>query len=177
MNAKDAIKSTMNMGLFVMEKYLSDLDDADLMRRPPGCNHLAWQLGHLISSESGLINSVRPGQGAELPAGFADVHAKDNTGSDDPAQFRTKQEYLDLYQQVRAKSLTVLDSLTDDDLAAPGPENVPQRVSARARPVQSDRHASADARGPVRRRAPAAGQAGGDLRAEAFQPDLAIKRS
>jgi hypothetical protein len=71
MNAKDAIRSAMGMGLFVVEKYLSDLDDADLMRRPTaGCNHLAWQLGHLISSESGLVNMVCPGQGGELPDGF-----------------------------------------------------------------------------------------------------------
>jgi hypothetical protein len=123
MNAKDALKSTMTMGQFVLEKYLGDLSDADLMLRPPGCNHLAWQLGHLISSESGLVNMMRPGQGAELPPGFADAHSKANTGNDDPAQFRTKQEYLDLYRQVREQTLRVLDGLTDDDLAAPGPEN------------------------------------------------------
>lgn len=122
MDAKDALKSTMNMGLFVMDRYLADLDDADLMRRPPGCNHLAWQLGHLISSESGLINMVRPGQGGELPAGFKEAHAKDNTGSDDASQFCTKQEYLDLYRKVREQSVKVLDTLSDDDLAAPGPE-------------------------------------------------------
>jgi hypothetical protein len=123
MNAKDAIKSNMHMGLFVMEKYLSDLSDGDLLRRPPGCNHLAWQLGHLISSESGLVNMVRPGEGAELPAGFADAHAKANTSSDDPAQFSTKQDYLDLYRQVREHTLRALDGLSDDDLAAPGPES------------------------------------------------------
>lgn len=123
MDAKDALRSAMHMGLFVLEKYVSDLDDADLMRRPaPGCNHLAWQLGHLISSESGLINMVRPGQGGELPAGFREAHAKDNAGSDDPAQFRTKQEYVDLYRSVREATLRVLDGVTDVDLNAPGPE-------------------------------------------------------
>ncbi|HMO87283.1 MAG TPA: DinB family protein, partial [Lacipirellulaceae bacterium] len=99
MHAKDAIKSSMHMGLFVLETYLSDLDDADLMVRPAqGCNHLAWQLGHLISSESGLIDMARSGEGGQLPAGFREAHAKGNAGSDDPAQFRTKQEYIDLYR-------------------------------------------------------------------------------
>jgi hypothetical protein len=87
-----------------------------------GCNHLAWQLGHLISSESGLINMIRPGQGGDLPAGFREAHSKDNTASDDASQFRTKQEYLDLYRSVRESTLKVLDGATDDDLAAPGPE-------------------------------------------------------
>ncbi len=124
MNANDAIKSSMHMGLFVLDKYLSDLSDADLLRRPaPGCNHLAWQLGHLISSESGLVNMVCPGQGGELPAGFREAHSKENTGSDDAAQFKSKQEYLDLYKQVRAKTVAALDALPDEALGAPGPEN------------------------------------------------------
>jgi hypothetical protein len=123
MDAKEAFRSTMHAGLFVLERYVSDLSDADLMQRPPGCNHLAWQLGHLISSESGLVNMIRPGQGAELPAGFAEAHAKANNGSNDPAQFRTKQEYIDLYRQVREQTLKVVDTLTDEELGAPGPEN------------------------------------------------------
>ena len=78
MNAKDAIRSSANFSSMVLTSYLSDLDDADLMRRPgEGCNHLAWQLGHLISSEVHLLESVAPGKGIELPAGFADAHSKE----------------------------------------------------------------------------------------------------
>jgi uncharacterized damage-inducible protein DinB len=125
MNAKDVIRQTMTMGSTVLDKYVSDLTDADLMRRPhAGCNHLAWQLGHLIASESQLINMVAPGQGGELPAGFAEAHAKDQKDNDNPAAFRTKQEYLDLYQQVRAASHKALDALPEERLDEPGPERM-----------------------------------------------------
>jgi hypothetical protein len=68
MKTKEAIRSTMDMSLFVLNTYLSDFDDADLMRRPAeGCNHLAWQLGHLISSEAQLVDSICPGKGGKLP--------------------------------------------------------------------------------------------------------------
>ena len=78
MNAKDAIRSSANLSSMVLKTYISDLDDADLMRRPgEGCNHLAWQLGHLISSEVQLLDKVAPGQGIELPDGFADAHSKE----------------------------------------------------------------------------------------------------
>ena len=61
MNAKDAIRDTLSLSHMVLTKYLDDLTDADLMRRPgPGCNHIAWQLGHLISSECWLLNVIRP---------------------------------------------------------------------------------------------------------------------
>jgi hypothetical protein len=107
----------------VLTTYVNDLDDGDLLRRPaPGCNHLAWQLGHLISSEVGLLNGVCPGQAAELPAGFTDRHSKGNCASDDPSQFCTKQQYLDLYQKVRASTRAALEKLSDADLDQPSPE-------------------------------------------------------
>ena len=78
MNATDAIRSSANLSTMVLKTYISDLDDADLMRRPgEGCNHLAWQLGHLIASEVRLLDSVAPGKGIELPDGFAVAHSKD----------------------------------------------------------------------------------------------------
>jgi hypothetical protein len=66
---------------------------------------------------------ARPGQGGDLPEGFREAHSKENASSDDASQFRTKQEYVDLYRSVRASTIKVLDSLSDDDLAAPGPES------------------------------------------------------
>lgn len=125
MNTKDALKSTMNIGLFVLNKYVEDLSDADLLKRPGvGCNHLAWQLGHLISSEVGLLGAVCPGKGAKLPEGFEARHAKEKNGIDDPMQFNTKREYVDLYAQARAATLKALDELPEADLDKPAPEHL-----------------------------------------------------
>lgn len=125
MNTHDAIKSSMDLSLFVLQQYVSDLTDAELLQRPaPGCNHLAWQLGHLISSEAGLLNSVCPGKAVELPAGFAEQHSKEQAGNDDPKAFCTKQEYLDLFTQVRQATLAALNSLSDSDLDQPAPEHL-----------------------------------------------------
>ena len=52
MNAKDVIKYNLRVADMGWSTLLSDLSDADLLVRPsPAANHLAWQLGHLISSE------------------------------------------------------------------------------------------------------------------------------
>lgn len=123
MNAKDAIRSSTNVSSMVLKTYISDLDDADLMCRPgEGCNHLAWQLGHLISSEVQLLEGVAPGKGAELPAGFAEAHSKDACGSDDPQGFQTKATYVELFDKVRAASLAALDDYPEADLDKPAPE-------------------------------------------------------
>jgi hypothetical protein len=124
MNTHDAIKSTLATSNMVLSSYLSDLSDADLLRRPgPGCNHLAWQLGHLIASESGLLNGIQPGAGPELPEGFAQKHSKENIASDNPDDFCTKQQYLDLSAQMHAATLELLAKFSEEDLDRPGPEH------------------------------------------------------
>ena len=123
MNAKDVIRVTMDSSLNVLKTYIGDLSDAELMQRPgPGCNHLAWQLGHLINSEAGLLSMVCPGAAAELPAGFAEQHNKQTAGSDDASQFCTRQQYLDQFDKVRASTLAALDKLPEERLDEPGPE-------------------------------------------------------
>jgi hypothetical protein len=122
MNAKDVLKMQMDMGLMVLKTYVGDLSDADLLLRPgPGCNHLAWQLGHLVSSEAYLLNTVCPGAAAELPAGFAEGHTKETVGVDDPAKFQSKQQYLDLFDRQRAATLAALEKLPEGDLERPSP--------------------------------------------------------
>jgi hypothetical protein len=123
-NVKDAIKATMDIGLVVINKYVGDLTDAELLTRPTGCNHLAWQLGHFISAESQLINGVCPGKGGALPEGFAERHSKETTGVDDPKKFNTKQEYVDLFASVRAATLKALEELPVEQLDAPAPERL-----------------------------------------------------
>lgn len=116
MNAKDAIKSVLNSNMWILKTLLGDLSDADLFVRPtPGANHTAWQLGHLISSEVSLVAGIG-GVTAKLPEGFAEKHSNATKDSDSPAGFLKKQEYLDLYDQVRAATLAALDKLPESEL-------------------------------------------------------------
>jgi hypothetical protein len=125
MNAKDAILGAMSMGEMVTERYLADLSDADLLVRPvEGQNHIAWQLGHLLVSERGMVESVKPGSSPELPTGFAAVYDRDeaSTGSNDPSRFLSKEKYLGLMKAQREATRKALAALTDAELDAPGPE-------------------------------------------------------
>lgn len=117
MNAKDVLKAAMGMNHKIVSDYLGDLSDADLLVRPvPGANHIAWQLGHLIASECHLLKECG-GTPPELPAGFAEKHAKDTATSDQG--FLTKAEYLGLFQQVRGAALKRLADMPEADLDKP----------------------------------------------------------
>lgn len=123
MNAQGAIRATLDTSTMVLNSYVDDLSDAELLERPAeGCNHLAWQLGHLISAECDLLESICPGSSAELPAGFKEKHSKDTCGEDDPGKFCAKQEYLDLFDKVHAATIAALEKTTEADLDADGPE-------------------------------------------------------
>ena len=91
MNTQEAIGATFSTSSMVLNAYFSDLTDAELMTRPAeGCNHLAWQLGHLISSECHLLESLAPGSAVDLPDGFAEQHSKENASEDDASKFCSK---------------------------------------------------------------------------------------
>ena len=127
MGPKDVIQHTFGMGDHILNSYLADLSDTDLLIRPvEGQNHIAWQLGHLISSERMFVEGVKPGSCPALPEGFDQAHNKEGSRSDDPKQFATKQQYLDLFKAQRAATLKVLAGLSDADLDKPGDERFRQ---------------------------------------------------
>lgn len=123
MNAKDAINSSMKMSQMVLDGLLKDLSDADLLVRPaPEANHIAWQLGHLISSEQMMVEMTCPNSCPPLPEGFADNHSKERSKSEETEGFLGKQEYVDLFQRQRAATLEALKTLPESDLDKPAPE-------------------------------------------------------
>lgn len=122
MNAKDAIKHTIEMGHQVLTAYLSDLSEADLLLRPvAGANHIAWQLGHLISSEHEMMSGAGVTMPA-LPEGFSAAHSPEASKSDDPAKFHKKDEYLGWMTEQRTATLAAVDAAADADLDNAAPE-------------------------------------------------------
>jgi hypothetical protein len=114
MNVREAIKLSINCGDAVSMGYLSDLTDQELLHRPcKGCNHINWQLGHLIASENDMVNQSRPGSMPPLPAGFAEKYTNDTATLDDPQKFCTKAELMAAYKQQRAAALAELEKISD----------------------------------------------------------------
>lgn len=125
MRVAEHIEVSLELPSRVVHMYLEDLTDADLLVRPyPEMNHIAWQLGHLISSEHSHVEQVVPGSMPELPVDFAARHTKETASSDVASDFLGKQEYLSLLEQQRRGTLAVLSELTDEQLAQPAPEAI-----------------------------------------------------
>jgi uncharacterized damage-inducible protein DinB len=120
MNAKDAIKISIDMGKQISLGYIEDLNDKELLHRPAkGANHINWQLGHLIESENQMGNMAVPGCMPPLPAGFAEKYSKEAATSDDASKFLKKDALLKLFEEQRTATLKALDKLSDADLDKP----------------------------------------------------------
>lgn len=124
MTTKDVIKSTINMGHMILTTYVGDMTDEDIMVRvTPDANHIAWQLGHLVSSENHMLSQ------AGLPAApvsdeLAASYSPESSTSDDPAKFHKKEQYLAWIDVQRAATFAALDALADADLDKDSPEEM-----------------------------------------------------
>ena len=119
MKAQDAIRGALTSSQHMLGMFLNDLSDADLLVRPvPNANHIAWQLGHLIVSESNMSHGYLPDAAyPELPAGFAERHSRETSTKD--TGFGTKAEYLGLFNKVRQATIDAVGKLSDADLDKP----------------------------------------------------------
>ena len=114
MKVKDALKLSIDMGRMVASGYVEDLSDEELMQRPhPQCNHIKWQLGHLIAGEHTMIEQASPGSMPPLPAGFTERYTKETAASDDPTAFDSKAELLKAFEAQRAGTLAALEKFDD----------------------------------------------------------------
>ncbi len=137
MNANQAIKLSIDTASMICKGLLEDLTDKELFHRPaPGCNHVNWQLGHLISAEHRIMSQVTGGKMPALPGGFEEKYAMDKTGSDDASSFLAKAELLKAHTTQRAATLEYLATLADADFDKPSgldwAPNVGAAVSAAA---------------------------------------------
>lgn len=126
MRVQDLLAANLERNLAIVQTTLADFTEADMLVRPtPAANHAAWQLGHLIASESWFV-SMAGGKPADLPAGFAERFNGKTTSVDDPAKLASKSELVALLACVRSASIAWVRGLAEADLAKPGPERIRQ---------------------------------------------------
>ena len=122
MNAIDILRSTYSTSRMVLKCYAGDFTDAELMNRShEECNHLAWQLGHLIASECMFVDQLSPGAAFKLPDGFAAQYGRETQGDNDASNFLGKDEYMDLFDKVQDATFAALDNTTEAQLDEDAP--------------------------------------------------------
>ncbi len=116
MDAIAAIKNSLATAEMVGMAYLDDLGNDELMMRPhPECNHLNWQVGHLIAAENQMMSQIADSM-PPLPDGFADKYDKETAANNDASAFANKEELMAAYKTQREGTMAVLAQMTAEEL-------------------------------------------------------------
>ncbi len=119
MNAIEILKHSLESSKGWAMGLITDMQDAPLTQPAAnGGNHPLWVLGHLVHSESNLLDVFilgQPNRFPELEANFA----MGTTPSTDASQYPTMEELLAKFEQIRAATLAHLETLSEDDLDKP----------------------------------------------------------
>ena len=112
-----------NLGM--VKFMLADFSDAEMVARAaPNANHVAWQVGHLMTSEVSLLNQAKAGAVPELPASFVAKFTNETAKVDDPKAFPTKAKLLGQFEKVRSATVKWIRSLTETECNRPMPEKL-----------------------------------------------------
>ena len=119
MKAVDYVRMTLESSRQWAMGLITDMKDAPLAQPTPnGGNHPLWVLGHIVRSESALLDGFilgQPNRFPELEAMFGMSTDPSTNASDYPSM----DELFVKFEQVRAAAVAHLDTLTDDDLEKP----------------------------------------------------------
>ena len=125
MRLREHLKSSFLLPEFMVNHYLGDLSDKDLMVRPlPETNHFKWQLCHLIVSENFHIGELGLRSMPDLPQHLIDGANKESAKVDDPKNFPEKSELVEWMALQRKATLNLLESLSDVDIERESPESI-----------------------------------------------------
>lgn len=119
MKTIDFIRMSLDMSSNWIMGLAKDMQDASMtMPTSAGGNHPMWCVGHLAYSEANLVNVLIKGE--EHP--FAEWEGIFKQGGEiytDASKYPPYEEVIAKLEEVRATTLALLDTLTDDDLDKP----------------------------------------------------------
>lgn len=127
MSTIDFIRTGLEASRAITLALIDDMKDAPLTAPTPnGGNHPLWVLGHLAYAEANLVHHVIGGDENPL-IGWKDAFGGGGEPVADADRYPAWDEVRQKFDQVRAHTLKVLDTLTDADLATPSKNCPPGR--------------------------------------------------
>jgi hypothetical protein len=106
-------------------RLIQDMEDSPLTQPTPhGGNHPLWILGHIVCSESDLLDVFILGKPNRFPE-WGGLFSMGSTPSTDASQYPSMEELLATFEAMRGATLSYLDTLSDADLDRPS--NAPEQ--------------------------------------------------
>lgn len=109
------LNQSAGMFLAVIDAF----NDEEIFIRPvPGANHAAWQIGHVICSQTRMLKRLGAAL-PELPAGFEARFTKETAASDKPEDFADRKTLRDLATKTTQAAVAFARTVKTEDLEKP----------------------------------------------------------
>ncbi len=116
MNLNAFAVSAMEMARGLTVSSVADLTEDEMMFQPAaGLNHPLWLLGHIATSENGLILSLCRGEGL-LPPDWMGLFGIGSKPVADPTAYPSRAEALSWLERTHAAAIDYVRSLAPEDL-------------------------------------------------------------
>ncbi|MBL4591593.1 MAG: DinB family protein [Phycisphaerales bacterium] len=122
MNTTTFIRQSLENSKGFMMGFFADLKGESLAQPTVnGGNHALWILGHLVYSECSITHSMILGKESCPLQDWKDLFGYGSEPKCDASIYPDFDELLAKWEEVRAFTLSTLDSMSDDDLDKPAP--------------------------------------------------------
>ncbi|MBL4884272.1 MAG: DinB family protein [Planctomycetaceae bacterium] len=119
MTSIDFIKMSLEKSNAWVLGLAKDMQDSPLtMPTSQGGNHPMWCVGHMAYSEANLVSALIKGEENPL-AHWKETFGKGSKASGDASQYPAYEEVIEKMEEVRATTIALLETLTEEDLDKP----------------------------------------------------------
>ncbi len=122
---KDLLPGQLEMGGFLFDKFTSDLSDAEYFKRPaPNTNHVAWNVGHIATSEDSMVAAITGGA-MKLSEDLHKLFGGSSECLDDSTKYPSRGELDEMYKNARAITIEQFNMFDEAKWSDPAPEGWP----------------------------------------------------
>jgi len=115
----------LGTGEYLFDKFTSDLSDAEYFKLPAkNTNHIAWNLGHIATSEDSMVAAVT-GSPMKFDEKLHERFGGSSECLDDPAQYPSRGEIDEMRRNARANAIEQLKMFDEAKWDNPAPEGWP----------------------------------------------------
>lgn len=129
MSTKDCLTHQLTAARKMTERLLADFHTPQQWTKQVAsqCNHALWFAGHMAHTDNFMISILDPSQ-AQKVVGFAERFGTGSVPTPKPEDYPPPDEVVSVMRERREKLLSLLSTMSDDDLAKPTPKGTPEFI-------------------------------------------------
>jgi uncharacterized damage-inducible protein DinB len=129
MSTKDCLTRQLTGARRMTERLLADFHTPEQWTKQVAtqCNHALWFVGHMAHTDNFMISILDPAQSKKAD-GFAERFGTGSIPTPNPADYPPSDEVVSVMRERREKLLSILKTLSEEDLAKPTPKGTPEFI-------------------------------------------------